>query len=125
MIDNYAQAMELLEKMKAQLPIPARPTRAFMQAMRDNRMPIRSGQELLIESVLYLGDEGGIGCAIQLPEKGTVTITSLTHILVEADHPLAQEIHAYQTERTSKLAQGNRDREPTRVTVKPRKKKRH
>jgi hypothetical protein len=35
MIDNYAQAMELLKKIKAQLPISARPTRAFMQAMRD------------------------------------------------------------------------------------------
>ena len=124
MIDDYAQAMELLKKIKAQLPISARPTRAFMQAMRDNGMPIRSGQELLIESVLYLGDEGGIGCAIQLPEKGTVTITSLTHILIEPDHPLAQEIHAYQAERTRKLAQVNRGPKPTRFTVKPRKKKR-
>jgi hypothetical protein len=124
MIDNYAQAMELLKKIKAQLPISARPTRAFRQAMRDNGMPIRPGQELLIESVLYLGDEGGIGCAIQLPEKGTVTITSLTHILIEPDHPLAQEIHAYQAERTRKLAEVNRGRKPTRVTVKPRKKKR-
>ena len=124
MIDNYAQAMELLDKMKAQLPIPARPTRAFRQSMRDNGMSIRAGQELLIESVLYLGDEGGIGCAIQLPEKGTVTITSLTHIHVEANHPLAQEIHAYQAERTRKLANVNRGRKPTRFTVKPRKKKR-
>jgi hypothetical protein len=124
MIDDYARAMELLEKMKAQLPIPARPTRAFRQAMRDNGMPIRSGQELLIGSVLYLGDEGGIGCAIQLPEKGTVTITSLTHIHVEANHPLAQEIHAYQTERTRKLAQANRSRKPTRAAAKTRKRKR-
>ena len=94
-----------------------------MQAMRDNGMPIRSGQELLIESVLYLGDEGGIGCAIQLPEKGTVTITSLTHIRVEANHPLAQEISAYQAERTRKLARTNRGRQPTQLTIKPRPKK--
>ena len=124
MIDNYAQAMELLEKMKAQLPIPARPTKAFLQAVRGGKMQMRPGQEILIESVLYLGDEGGIGCAIQLPEKGTVTITSLTHIHVEANHPLAQEIHAYQAERTRKLAQVNRGPKPTRFTVKPRKKKR-
>lgn len=49
MIDDYAQAMELLEKMKAQLPIPARPTRVFRQAMRDSGMQMRLGQELLIE----------------------------------------------------------------------------
>jgi hypothetical protein len=124
MIDDYAQAMELLEKMKSQLPIPARPTKAFLQAVRGSKMQMRPGQELLIESVLYLGDEGGIGCAIQLPDKGTVTITSLTHILIEDDHPLAEKIHAYQAERTRKLAQVNRGRKPTRVTVKPRKKKR-
>ena len=124
MIDDYAQAMELLEKIKAQLPIPAQPTKAFLQAVRGSGMQMRPGQELLIESVLYLGDEGGIGCAIQLPEKGTVTITSLTHILIEPDHPLAQEIHAYQAERTRKLAQVNRGRKPTRFTVKPRRKKR-
>jgi hypothetical protein len=124
MIDDCAKAMELLEKMKAQLPIPARPGRAFLQAMRKNGMSIRSGQELLIESVLYLGDEGGIGCAIQLPDKGIVTIASLTHIQVEANHPLAQEIHAYQTERARKLAQVNRGQEPTHYTVRPHKKKR-
>lgn len=124
MIDDYAEAMELLEKMKAQLPIPARPTRAFLQAIRDSGWQLESGQELLIESVLYLGDEGGIGCAIQLPKKGTVTIASLTHILIEDNHPLAQEIHAYQTERTRKLAQVNRGGKPTRFTVRPRKKKR-
>lgn len=124
MIDNYAKAMELLEKMKAQLPIPARPTRTFIQAMRDSGMQIGSGQELLIEDVLYMGDEGGIGCAIQLPAKDTVTITSLTHIRAKANHPLAQEIRAYQLERTKKLAQINRVRESTRFTVKPRTKKR-
>jgi len=45
MIDDNAKAMKLLEKMKAQLPISARPGRAFLQAMRKNGMPIRSGQE--------------------------------------------------------------------------------
>jgi hypothetical protein len=124
MIDDYAQTMELLEKIKARLPIPARPTKAFLQAMRGSKMQMRPGQELRIESVLYLGDEGGIGCAIELPEKSTVTITSLTHLLIEADHPLAQEIHDYQAERTRKLALVNRGRKPTRVTVEPRKKKR-
>jgi hypothetical protein len=124
MIDDYAQAMELVQKMKAHLPILARPTRAFIQAMRDSGTKVRPGQNLQIKSVLYMGDEGGIGCATQLPgQEGTVVVTSLTHVRVKADHPLFKEIRAYQIARTKKLAQVNRHREPTRFTVKPRGKK--
>jgi len=124
MIDDYATAMELVRKMKAHLPIPARPTKTFIRAMRDSEIKVRSGQDLQIESVLYIGDEGGISCAIQLPGvEGAVTLASLTHIRVPSGHPLFREIRAYQIERTRKLAQANRDREPTRFTVKPRRKK--
>ena len=38
MIDDYAKAMELVRKMKAHLPIPARPTKTFIQAMRDSEI---------------------------------------------------------------------------------------
>jgi hypothetical protein len=31
MIDNYAQAKELMRKMQAQLPIPVRPTQALIR----------------------------------------------------------------------------------------------
>ena len=85
MIDDYAKAMELVRKIKAHLPIPARPTKAFIKAMRSSEIKVRSGQKLQIESVLYTGDEGGISCAIQLPgAEGTVTLASLTHIRVPA-----------------------------------------
>ncbi len=124
MIDDYAKAMELVRKMEAYLPIPARPTRTFLQAMHDRNIKVRSGQKLQIESVLYMGDEGGIGCAVQLPAlEGTVTVASLTHIRVPSSHPLFKEIRAYQIERTNKLAPVNRHREPTRFTLTPRRKK--
>jgi len=124
MIDDYVQAMELMRTMEAQLPIPARPTGTFIRAMRDGGIKVRPDQRLRVESVVYLGDEGGIGCAIQLPgEEGTVTVASLTHIRVEAIHPLSKEIRAYQIERTRKLAQVSLKREPTRFTLTPRGKK--
>lgn len=124
MIDNYAELMELVEKMKAQLPIIARPTKAFIYAMRQNGVKVKPKQELQIDSVLYMGDEGGIGCAVLLPggEK-SVTVTSLTHLRVKANNPLAEEIRAYQIERSRKLAQTNPHRQPTLFTVKPRKKR--
>lgn len=124
MIDDYAEAMELVEKMKAQLPIPARPTKAFIHAMRQNGVKVKSGQALQIDDVLYMGDEGGIGCAVLLSGKEkSVTVASLTHLRVKASHPLAEEIRAYQIERTQKLAQTNPHRQPTSFTVKPRQKR--
>jgi hypothetical protein len=125
MIDNYVEAMEIVRKMDAQLPIPARSTRAFIHAMSVNGIKVTFGQNLKIESVLYLGDEGGIGCAVRLSEQQENSIiASLTHIRVKAGHPLAKEIEAYQIERTRKLAQANRHRQPTQFTVKPRRKRR-
>lgn len=54
MIDDYATAMELVRKMKAQLPIPARPTKTFIRAMHDNEMKVRPGQNLprIVKSLL-------------------------------------------------------------------------
>ena len=49
MIDDYAQAMELVRKMTAHLPIPARPTKTFIQAMRDSEIKVRSEQNLQID----------------------------------------------------------------------------
>ena len=68
MIDNYAEAMELVENMKAHLPILARPTKELIQAMEDTELKLAKGQELQINSVLYMGDEGGIGCSISMPK---------------------------------------------------------
>jgi len=124
MIDDYAEAMELVKKMKAQLPITARPTKAFIRAMRQNGIKVKSGQDLKIDDVLYMGDEGGIGCAVLLPGKEkSVTVASLTHLRVKAGHALADEIRAYQIERTRKLAQTDPHRQPPSFTVKPRQKR--
>lgn len=124
MIDNYAEAMALVRKMEAHLPISARPTKAFVHSMRENGMTVSPNQPLQVESVLYMGDEGGIGCAVEPPgRKGTAVVTSLTHIRVDANHPLAKEIRAYQVERTRKLARTDRRRTPTQFTIKPREKR--
>lgn len=124
MIDDYTQAMELVEKMKAHLPITARPTKAFIHAMRQKGVKVKPGQALQIDDVLYMGDEGGIGCAVLLPGKQkSVTVASLTHLRVKAGHALADEIRVYQIERTQKLAQTNPHRHPTSFMVKPRRKR--
>ncbi len=120
MIDDYAQAQELMRKMKAQLPIPARPTSSFLRGVREQGISMTPNQELTIKSLVYLGDEGGIMCDVTLPGSDTVTLTSLTHIRVKSSHPLAEDIRAYQVTRTKKLAQSG-PREPASFTVNPRK----
>ena len=120
MIDDYAQVQELMRKMEAQLPIPARPTSAFLRGMREQGISMTPNQELIIKSLVYLGDEGGIMCDVTLPGSDTVTLTSLTHIRIKPSHPLAEEIRAYQMARMRKLAQAG-PREPTSFTVRPRK----
>lgn len=124
MIDDYTDAVQLVRKMEAQLPIPVRPTQTFIQAMRANGIQVSSEQDLQIGSVLYMGDEGGIGCAVEVPgEPKTVIVASVTHIHIKASHPLAEEILTYQIERTQRLSQTNKGcRTPTQFTVKPRKK---
>jgi hypothetical protein len=123
MIDNYAEAMKLVEGMKAHLPFTARPTRAMVQTLRQGGTKIRADQELQIDDVLYLGDEGGIACAIHLPEQEVATVASVTHLDIPGDHPLAQEIKAYQSQRTQKLTRSSGPRRSTKVNRKPRRKR--
>jgi hypothetical protein len=125
MIDDYAQAMELVRKMEAHLPMPARPTSTFIRAMRERGVKLARDQELQIQDVFYLGDEGGISCNVT-PSKDAkeVLIASLTHLRVRRQHPLAQEIRAYQRERTRRIAQSGEPREPSHFVVRPRKKRR-
>ena len=125
MIDDYAQAMELMRKMEAHLPIPARPTGTYIRVLREQGVKVARDQELQIKRVFYLGDEGGIACDVT-PSRDAreAVVVSITHLRVHRQHPLAQEIRAYQRERTRRLAQSGGPREPSHFTVRPHKKKR-
>ena len=126
MIDDYAKAMELMHKMETQLPIPVRPTGAFVRAMRERGVKIPRDQELQIKRVFYAGDEGGICCDVTLSEDAKEAIVvSITHLRVPSRHPLAKEIRAYQRERTRRIALSGGLSQPSQFTARPRKKRRH
>lgn len=123
MIDDYAQAMALLNKIKDNLPIPAQATGVLVRSLRQHEIVGQTGQELEIKSVFYGGDEGGILCDVTPPEMHTTPILcSLTQLRVRASHPLAAEIRAYQRVRVRKLAIN--DRAPTSFTLEPRQQRR-
>lgn len=105
MIDNYPKAMELIENIKTHLPITAYPTQNLLQLIQQKRINLSIDQDILIEDVMYMGDEGGICCSIRMQEGiKEVIITSLTHLNIPNNHPLSKEINDYKKKRINKLS---------------------
>jgi len=106
MIDNITQVITLIQKMKAHLPIPAQATNSLVTTLRAGAGKITLKQRIQIEKVMYLGDEGGIGCILKVPgQEDTAVVVSLTHLRLPNNHPLAPDVRAYQIARTKKLAE--------------------
>jgi len=82
-IDDLKQAAQLLHDMNARLPIPVHLTPHLLETLRSRGTQLRFDEEVLIDSVLYLGDEGGIACGLKVPGAGKdAVITSLTHLRI-------------------------------------------
>jgi hypothetical protein len=124
MIDDYARAMDLVHKMNEQLPISVRLGSPVKRTLREKGLTLSRDQKFEIKRVFYFGDEGGIMCDVT-PAKDAkeAVVVSLTHLRIPTQHPLAQEIRAYQRERTRRLAQSGGSGQPSRLTVRRRKKK--
>ena len=105
MIDNYEQAIALLEKMKACLPIPVKMTPESRQVLKEQGYYFSKDHIFAIEGVYYAGDEGGILCVIQPgDDKEIKHFFSLTHLRIQEDHFLTEEIKDYQRKRAMRLA---------------------
>ena len=105
MIDDYDQAVALTEKLKAHLPITVYATPKMLKTMEAQGQKCSRNQEFTIEQVFYAGDMGGITCALKPdPSSPVAFATSLTHLRIPDEHPLATEIRTYQKKRTIRLA---------------------
>jgi hypothetical protein len=103
MIDDQQDVYELIEAMNGCLPMRAYATPPLVKALRPERVDVKVNDVVQIDSILYLGDAGGIACSIGLRDGKTVVVTSLTHLRIDCDHPLAARIHAYQLRRSHHL----------------------
>ena len=103
MIDDEKEVRELLEAFNEHLPMRAYATPPLVNAVGEGKANFSVNDPVKIDSVLYLGDEGGIACSIGLREGKTVVVTSLTHLRIDRDHPLAERILDYQSRRTQRL----------------------
>jgi len=128
MIDDSKEVAQLLQDMEEQLPIAVRPTPQLSESLRSRGTEPAACEEMQIESLLYLGDEGGIACGLKWPGSGTTAVVaSLTHVRVDDGHPLAKRIKRYQSARSTKIALMNRGASSAPVyttSVRPRKKRR-
>lgn len=107
MIDDPHEVATLMREMAAHLPIPARATKALVRELAKSEAKLPATRKVQIEKVMYLGDEGGIACALTLPgQADSAVVVSLTHLRVTNPHPLAGMIRTYQINRTRFLAQG-------------------
>ena len=80
MIDDYAQATALVNKMNASVPIPVRPTRQLVDTLRQKGVSLGHDPKLEIKKVFYMGDEAGIMCDVTPPGMETTPIKySFTH----------------------------------------------
>ena len=126
MIDNEKEAYELIEALNEHLPMRAYATLPLVKAVRRQGADIQVNDAVKIDSVLYLGDEGGVACSIGLPGGKTVVVTSITHLRIDSDHPLARRIQAYQLRRSQHL-EGAKSRSSRRsrasLATKPKRKR--
>ena len=105
MIDDFTKMNALVEKMKAVLPITAHPTNKICHSLKnDNGIMLKPKQSLKIKDVMYMGNEGGICCAISIKNDEELLMISLTHLRIKGIHPLSKEIKAYQMKRKKSLA---------------------
>jgi hypothetical protein len=103
-IDNHAEAIALTKKIEASLPITAYPSKEYLKLMKKQGKQVSGDQALTIDSVLYMGEEGGISCGIKPKENDKqVYVVSITHLNVDPNHPLASEIRQYQRQRSRNL----------------------
>lgn len=84
--------MELIDEMKAHLPIPAYANRDLSRLLIENGLEVTPDRELKIIKLAESGKEGGIACFLDFPKNFVV---SLTLLKVKPDHPL----FAYQKKR--------------------------
>jgi hypothetical protein len=104
MIDKQKQVAALIEKMTASLPIPTRATDALARTLKGHSVVITPDSPLEIVDVVYMGDEGGICCALKAGDgQSEAFVVSITHLRFGTSLPLYKEILAYQTARTKKL----------------------
>jgi hypothetical protein len=101
-IDNFKEAQTLTTQLEKTLPFQVRPGKEFLKMMRDRGESVSAETDITVNSVIYTGDMGGINCTLESSSEDTlkeVFVVSITHLVIDPQHPLAKEVNAYQQKR--------------------------
>ena len=109
MIDNPEKTQKLIAEIDAYLPVPARLSQSLKGMIRRQVAPIIPPEQCQVVEVLYMGDEGGISCRLDLDGQDThdQIIVSITHLNFDKRCPLYRQIDGYQKHRIKKLKKQN------------------
>lgn len=101
-IDNSEEAQALTKALEKTLPFQVRAGKEFLKMMRDRGESISDKTDITVSAIVYTGDMGGINCTLESYSGGTlkeVFVVSITHLVIDPQHPLAKEVNAYQQKR--------------------------
>jgi hypothetical protein len=104
MTDNPVTVEDLLERLTAALPMPARLTPELQPSLAGQTIGATIPADCMITLLHYMGDEGGILCKLDLgPDIKNAAFVSITHLRFDARLPLTRAITAYQKHRVKRL----------------------
>lgn len=102
-IDNFKAAQDLSDRLEATMPFSVRPTKQLLKTMLDRGNRASLDDVFTVDWVKYSGDIGGINCAFEYSDGGERYVVSITHLKIDPQHPLADEVIAYQQRRVRLL----------------------
>ncbi len=106
-IDDFVEAQALTDRLQDTLPFKVFPTKFLLGFLRDRGESVQADTELVVESLFYSGDVGGITCALAnspaFSNNQENMVISISHLKISPDHPLATEVVEYQRRRIHRL----------------------
>lgn len=107
MIDDPEKTAQLIEELKASLPLQTQLPQTLKASLSQRSSDLDIPDRCNVTSVFYMGEEGGIACGLDIggPETKNAHVVSITHLIFSRRGPLFRQIDAYQRHRIKKLKQ--------------------
>ena len=103
-IDDYNSAVSLSHQLDASTPFTVRPGKLLLKMMKEKGTPMTATRDYVVEKVMYSGDDGGIMCMLQGNSTDKEIVgSSMTHLVIDPEHPLAAAVRSYQRQRSHRL----------------------
>lgn len=107
-IDNFLEAQDLCDRLEETLPFRVRAGFQLRNTMKEKGIQVDEETWFSVDLVGYSGDEGGIMCGL-VAENENKIVSSITHMKIDPEHPLAAEVRDYQQWRIEMLKRSEQE----------------